>query len=383
MVNWSKIREDYPITKNVAYFLSAGMSPLSKLVYDSIMKEYASILEYGDIFWDQDREKVKGLCEDFAELLRTDTENLIFMQNSSTVMSMIALAFAQQMPRPFNIVSMQDEFPAASIAFEYQKISMRYVQPQAGRYSIQAILDLVDPQTLAVVTSYVQYATGFRQDLTRLGAELADRNILLIVNATQAVPYFPVDVKAMNISALSASLHKWGGAGHVGSLFFTSPAFRARFKAPLAGWLSVDPKEDFIHSGKNVPFELPRSACQYEIGTMNFQNLLALKTALHYFTRIGLENIRDRLFELTDHLIAGLKKIPVKIISPVESRAERSAIIVFSTASDNKKIVTALEEKGIYTSLRDGHIRISVNIFNDPKDIDRLLDELAGMLQAP
>jgi selenocysteine lyase/cysteine desulfurase len=83
---------------------------------------------------------------------------------------------------------------------------------------------------------------------------------------------------------------------------------------------------------------------------------------------------------LTDYLIAGLKKLPVKIVSPIKNEKERSAIIVFSTTADNRKIVSDLEVKGIYTSLRDGNIRVSVNIFNNPEEINRLLSEWAGML---
>jgi selenocysteine lyase/cysteine desulfurase len=42
--------------------------------------------------------------------------------------------------------------------------------------------------------------------------------------------------------------------------------------------------------------------------------------------------------------------------------------------------VGALEAKGIYTSLRDGNIRVSVNIFNNAEDLDRLLGALREML---
>lgn len=80
---------------------------------------------------------------------------------------------------------MLDEFPATTVPFEYIGTEMKYVSPVSSRYSIESILSLVDEDTMAVVTSYVQYATGFRQDLAKLGAELKKRNILFIVNATQ------------------------------------------------------------------------------------------------------------------------------------------------------------------------------------------------------
>ena len=380
MTDWTRIRKDYPICENNVYFQSAGMSPLSTPVFQAILNEYIKIHETGDISWHQDVKVFHELCRDFAALIHTEPENLTFVQNTSTIMSILALSFVHQGPKEFNIVSMQDEFPATSVPFEYQNIPMRYVQPQNSQYPLASILDKTDDKTLAVVTSYVQYSTGFRQNLETLGQELHKKNILFIVNATQAIPYFPLNVKSMNIDALAASLHKWGGAGHVGSLYFTSPEFRKKFKPPFAGWLSVVPDKGFVHTGKNVPLQLHDSARRYELGTMNLQTLKALRSSLDYFKVIGWENIRTRLFELTDYLIAKLKKLPISIISPTKSYDERSAIISFTTQLDNQQIVTQLERKRIYVSFRAGNIRVAVNIFNNHQDIDLLIKELAELV---
>lgn len=216
MTDWTKIRKDFPITENSANFQSAAMSPIPTSVFKAMVEEYRSLHVHGDISWKDDMEKY-------------------------------------QIPKPFNIVSMQDEFPASTIGFEYQDIEMRYVQPVASRYPIESILETLDEKTLAVVTSQIQYATGYRQDLLSLGRKLKNRGVLLVVNATQAFPYFPVDVKAAHIDVLSASLHKWGLTGHIGTLFFTTSAFREKFPSPWAGWLSVDTEgKGFIHTAKNA-----------------------------------------------------------------------------------------------------------------------------------
>ena len=378
---WEKIRRDYPICNQMVYFQSAGMSPLSQSVFQSICEKYRDIRDYGDIHWERDLENYRQLCNDLGRLINTEGENITFLANTSLAMSMIALTLKKHTPTPFNIVSMEDEFPATNVPFEYQGIEMRYVQPQKSRYPVDTILAETNQNTLAVVTSYVQYCSGFRQDLSTLGKDLNNRGILFVVNATQAIPYFPVDVQESYIDVLSASLHKWAGTAHVGALFYTSPQFRQKFPAPVAGWLSVDPGDYFIHTRKNAPLKLFESARCYETGTMNLQPYQALTTAMQYFIDIGLDAIGQRLLNLGDHLINGLNQLPVTLVTPVNSLQERSAIISIDTPKNNQKIVEELEKKSIYTAFRNGCIRISLNIFNNHEDIDSLLKALKNLLE--
>jgi len=377
MVDWNEVRKAFPVTENSVYFQSAAMSPLPTPVFEAIIEEYRKLSLFGDVGWMDDMARFKKLCERLAVLLNAGPSDVTFVPNTSTAMAFLALSFKNRLSAPFNIVSMKDEFPASTIGFEYQGIDMRYVEPVAGRYPIESILQAIDAHTLAVITSQVQYATGFRQNIRTLGQELKRRGILLIVNATQAFPYFPVDVKASSVDILTASLHKWGLTGHIGTVFFTTPDFREKFPSPVAGWLSVDTEgESFIHTAKNVPFRLLRSAHRYDLGTFNLQPLLALEKALDFIQAIGLENIQARIFELTDYLIARLAEFRVRIISPVASREERSAIVCFTLGEKNREFVKKCAEKKIFLTLRDGNIRVAVNVFNDFADIDRLVEVL-------
>lgn len=377
MIDWDKVRQAFPIGEKSVYFQSAAMSPIPTPVFEAIVEEYRKLRFQGDINWMEDMGRFEKICGRLAKIINAEPGDVTFVQNTSTAISLLALSFKNQIQRPFNIVSMKDEFPASTIGFEYQGIDMRYVEPVGARYPIELILDKTDGETLAVVTSQVQYATGFRQDVSVLGQELKRRGILFIVNSTQAFPYFPVDVRASFIDVLMASLHKWGLTGHIGTMFFTSPEFRERFPSPIAGWLSVEAEgESFIHTAKNAPFRLRSSARRYEFGTFNLPPLLAFEKALDFMLAIGLENIEERIFELTDYLIAGLRALEVAIISPVARTEERSAIVSFTLGERNKAFLKKCAERNIFTTLRDGNIRVSVNIFNNFADIDRFLDAL-------
>jgi cysteine desulfurase/selenocysteine lyase len=373
MVDWKKVREDFPVTRERVYFISAGMSPVPTPVLTRIIEEYSKLNTAGDIHWERDIASYKALCSRLAWHMGAEPGDLAVVMNTSTAMSIVAMSLKQE-GGDFNVVSVQDEFPSTTVPFEYQGIRMKYVEPEGARYPVNRVLDVVDDGTRAVLTSYVQYSTGFRQDLAALGGELKKRGVLLIVNATQAFPIFPVDVKAMGIGALSASLHKWGFIGHAGAVFHTSPEFRKRFPAPMAGWLSVNTEgKDFIHTGKNKPFRLYDSADRYVMGSINYQAINPMGAVMDYLETIGFENIRARIFELTDRLIEGLRSGGMEIVSPIDRRDERSAILSFSPGDDTRGCLRHLADRNIHASYRGGNIRVSVNFFNDEGEIDALI----------
>ena len=86
--------------------------------------------------------------------------------------------------------------------------------------------------------------------------------------------------------------------------------------------------------------------------------------------------MRNRIQELTDYLIQKLQALEVEIISPVSKAEERSAIVVFSIGEKNRELYKKLAQRNIFVAIRDGNIRLSVNIFNNSQDIDTLFESI-------
>ncbi len=382
---WDKIRKDFKITKNYTYFHSAGMSPIPEPVFKTITKAYERLYEAGDVDFHRDLEQSEVLLQKIGDHLNTSSENLALLPNTSLAMSMVAISMQRSLHMPFSILSKEDEFPATHIPFEYQGIPVKYVEAENGRYPVERILDQIDESTRAVVCSYVQYSTGFRQDLEALGKALKEKDLLFVVNATQGFPFFPIDLEKMYIDVMVASLHKWGCAGHVGSLMYTSEAYRERFPAPVAGWMSVRPPEgEYILTSKGDPVRIHPHAAQYQFGTSNLQSVLGLKAAMSYMEEIGFENIRRRILELVTETIASLSQLEdVEILSPHSHAGEQSGILSINLkGKNNEACVGHLEGKGIITAMRDGNIRVSCNIFNNSEDIELLTEEIRHFMKS-
>ncbi|NSW44560.1 MAG: aminotransferase class V-fold PLP-dependent enzyme [Bacteroidales bacterium] len=381
-MNVERIRDYFPVTKKYHYFQSAGMSPMPIPVYEKVVHGYRSLLENGDIYWHNDMQQLQKLYEKIAKIVNCKPNDIVFLDSNSMAMSLVGISLKNKHTN-FNIVSMEEEFPSNSVPFEYLGIKMKYVNHLNHRYDIDQILNVCDDKTLAVVTSYVQYCTGFRQSLLKLGNRLKQRNILLIVNATQAFPFFPIDMQAMNISVLTCSVHKWGFCGHIGTIFITQEIFRKKYPSPIAGWLSVDVSKsnDFIHTAKGVPFEIWQSAQQYQYGSTNLKSRLALDASLDFLTSYHINTLCQHLFNISSYLIEQLKSIDVEIISPSDHLDERSAIVSFTLKKKaNEDLVRYLEQKNIMVSLRNGFIRVSVNIFNNKADVDALINAIQSFI---
>jgi cysteine desulfurase / selenocysteine lyase len=375
---WEEIREEFPVTNNLIYFNSAGLSPMPNRVLKAITEAYHQLNQFGDAYFESDLFRHEMLKEKLADLIGTQSHNISFAANTSTGFGMIAAALKKSMPFKFNIVSLKDEFPSSHIPFEFQGIEVKYVEPVNGTYTIKSIVDAVDEKTMAVVCSQVQYATGFRLDLQKLGNALFEMDLLFIVNATQAFPIFDIDVEKCKIDVLSVSFHKWNYSGILGSLLYTSESFREQYPAALAGWLSVKPPEDdFIPVQKTGSYELQEDGRQYLLGTINFQAFAGLDAALDFVNETGRENIRERILDLTDHLVKGLNELPVNIVSPRQSRDASSGIVLVNLKNGNNAgAVEFLRKNKIIVALRAGCIRISCNFFNNFREVDDLLKAL-------
>lgn len=374
-MNVNNIREHFPICKQYHYFQSAGLSPLPDFIFEKYISNYKSLSYEGDFKWQNDVQKLKETYEEISKWINCNIESIAFVENNSLAMSLVGLSLKNK-HNDFNIVSLVEEFPSNSVPFEYLGIPMKYVPHAEHRYSIDKILSYCDNKTLAIVVSYVQYSTGFRLNIEALGKELKKRNILFIVNATQAFPFFSIDFNSMHIDILTCSMHKWAFCGHIGTLFVTSENYRQNYSTPIAGWLSVEvsSNNDFIHTQKNKPFKIWDNSQQYNFGSCNLKNRILIKYVLEFLKNQNIDHLRNYVLSLNKLLIERLKELNVKIISPHDREDELSFIVSIDiNKTTNYDLVKYLEQQNVITSIRNEFIRISTNIFSNESDIEALI----------
>lgn len=102
-----------------------------------------------------------------------------------------------------------------------------YVSPdRSGRIDADAVLEKVTERTLLVSVMHVNNETGIIQPVLEIGKELADRDVLFHIDATQSCGKLVDEIKELDYNMLSFSAHKFGGPQGVGVLVLRKKAFK-------------------------------------------------------------------------------------------------------------------------------------------------------------
>lgn len=371
MVDWNKVREEFPVCKKYVYLNPAGGSPVSKSAADEGKRFYDEMLEFGDTYWEKWLERTEKVRCALANFIGADREEIGFTTNTSHGMNMVA----QMLKGKGTVLTMRDEFPSTTFPWLNQKTEMRFIEPTNYGYSINDIKKGITPDVKILISSYVQYRTGFRQDLEELGKFCKEKNLIFVVNATQALGIFPVDVKKCNIDFLVFTGLKWATAGYgIGGLY-VNKKWLTPDNFPFAGWRSVE------NPGKmdNLSLDLKNEASVIESGCPHFPNIFALGGALEMFTKIGAENVKNRVLFLNHLIEEKLRALGIEVI--VQNKDKHRSGILIAKIPNPKNVVDELFKKNIIVSARGEGMRISASIFNNETDVDTFSGELGKILK--
>lgn len=363
MVDWNEIRKEFPVCKKYVYLNPAGGSPMSRSASEAGQLFYREMLEFGDTYWETWLERTEKTRSALADFIGAGRDEIGFTTNTSHGMNLVAQMLKDRGP----VLTMRDEFPSTTFPWINQGTEIIFVESTNHGYSIDDIKNVLTPNIKILVTSYVQYCTGFRQDLEELGKFCKENKLIFVVNATQALGIFPVDVKKCNIDFLMFTGLKWATAGYgIGGLYIDRKWLSAE-NFPFAGWRSVEIPEKM----DNISMKLKNEASVIESGCPHFPNIFALGGALKLFNRIGAENVVNRVISLNRFLEEKLLELGIEVIVQKEDK-HRSGILI-AKIPNPKDVVGKLSERNIIVSARGEGVRISNSIFNNEEDIEKLM----------
>lgn len=384
--DWENIRnEEFPAANKNVQLKSGGGSPMSKSAYEAAKKYFDDMLHYGDIFWIENLEKVERVRSKVAKYLNSKREEVGFLINSSSCMKVVLHYLDQG-----EVLYPEQEFPTSIHDIKRANIKLHPIIPLNNRYPITEIKKAISNNTSSFITSHIQYLTGYRQNLEDTGNLCKSNNITHIVNATQSFGAFPIDVAKYEIDLLVASGLKWACAGYgIGILYIKKELIDGREMPNLTGWLSVE--DPYKMDPLNIKVKKNARALDALGGAPHFPQIFALGGSLSLLERIGdgdlkegVRRVNSRIIDLTKYLDEQLNRFNFNIITPLE-REYRSGIFTIKT-SNAQKITQKLEEKKIFVSCRRDpktgekvYIRISLNFYNNKRDINILTEELGKL----
>ncbi|MEO7658354.1 MAG: aminotransferase class V-fold PLP-dependent enzyme [Pyrinomonadaceae bacterium] len=365
------IRSLFPIVDTYTYLNSAAVSPIPTTAIEAVHKQLADVSASGTLHfsdWIATKNRARVLV---GEMLNVRPDQIAFMRNTSDGFASIANGLDWRSGD--NIVSFDREFPANYYPWRRLRdafgVELRMCQERAGRIDIDELIALIDSDTKVVALSSVQFASGFRADLERIGRAARAVDALFCVDIIQGFGAMPYDLPAQFVDAACGASHKWLCAPEGCGIIYLSDRARERVKPTFVGWISVEEPWDFDDREQNFK----PTALAWESGTGSAALFYGLEQSLKLLHETGSENIEQHLTSLTDHLCDSLGGKNYEIVSSRKAD-EKSAIVCIKHLGGltSVQIAAQLEENKIIVSPRGDRLRIAPHFYNDHDDIDRL-----------
>src|SRR5262249_35404333 len=208
---------------------------------------------------------------------------------------------------------------------EERGVVLRMAPERDGKIDPDELLGLVDSNTRVITISWVQFSSGYRIDLARIGRFCRDRGIIFVVDAIQGLGGLQLDVEACCVDAFAADAHKYLLGPEGIALLYVSDRVLERIHPTDVGWMSVNDAADYI----NYDLTYREGAHRFECGTLNTVGVYGLGAAVRLFLDAGPSAIEDYLLDLGAYLSDGLQNRGYRVYGP-RGAAECSAVTTCS-----------------------------------------------------
>jgi cysteine desulfurase/selenocysteine lyase len=370
-VNIDKVREMFPVTKTKAFLNHAAASPLPTPVKAAIQNYLESSL-----FYEEDHSAPDEGRNLFAKLVNAEPAEIALIPNTTTGLNIAANTLKYL--RGCNVVTTDLEFPTVVYPWLRKEmkpnVKVRYVKNVDGKMLLDDFERMVDDQTIAVVVSHVEYSNGFRNDLKALSEIAHKHGAVVIVDVCQSAGALLIDVKWNNADFLATSSYKWllgpSGAGFL----YVQKGLITKSEPVFVGYEGVKPEVfKTIELWNNRELEFVETAHRFETGGLSSLSYVGASAAMKLILEVGIDEIEERVIDLTGYLVERLKKEGFKLQSS-DIGKHRSGIVNFLVNNPQEK-VEKLEQKGIIVSARMNGIRVSPHFYNTEEELDRLIEE--------
>jgi len=375
------LKSDFPIAEKQCYLNNAGWHPMP-LASMRAMQAYLDFKTKGPGTPGYNPSQAKDVKEMLAQLINAKPAEIAFVP--STVSGENIVVAGLGIPHSGgNVVIDALHFEASTYLYrtlEKQGLDLRVVMPRDGRIEMSDMEKVVDNKTKLIAVSLVSYVNGFKHDLKKLSDLAHSHGGYVYADMVQAVGSTPVDVRASGVDFAACSSYKWlmGDMG-LGYLYVKEDLQGTVLKPTQFGFRQYSNFEHHI-----FPYDRPDSAPAtweklsgagsfYEVGTVSNITIACQFESLKYLQRLGVANIRAHVKPMTDRLQRELPKLGYAAMTPLDTP---TPIVTFAVQEPGETLEKT-KKAGVTVKVVQHQMRISPSVYNDQKDIDRLLNVLA------
>jgi kynureninase len=362
------------------YLISASLGPVSlrsRRLLDGYMDAWASKGAPDHVWIEDIFPAMGGLKETFAGLCGCDPDELAITTNISVALATIASCLDLSGERN-RIVMSELDFPTDGhvwIAWARKTgAQIVWLRSQDGlSIPLEQYEGAIDERTALVMVNRVLYRSSAIVDAKAVCAIARQRGALSFVDDYHGVGILPLDLHDLGCDLYTAGTLKWLCGGPGMAFLYARRELLGSLEPAVTGWFAT--REPFSFDNQHLVYH--PSARRLEHGTPPAPVFFIAQGGLDVIVEVGVERIRARQGELTDHVIGRADEAGLAVRT---HRAGRGGVVSVGVGTDAEKICHGLLNRDVCTDFRGDGIRISPHFFNNEADIDRCFEELRKLV---
>ncbi|MCW8823076.1 MAG: aminotransferase class V-fold PLP-dependent enzyme, partial [Ignavibacteriaceae bacterium] len=262
-----KARSYFPyLKKGIIYFNHASTGPITTKVKERIE---AFLTERSEEKID-DYYAFKDVADEtktmIGEMINCEGDRIAFLDNTTN--GIIWLAQGINWKSGDRIILNDVEFPANVYPFLQLKekgVEVDFIKSKNGIVTAEEVIDAIKPDTKLISISFVQFLSGYRVDLEKIGKACKEHGIIFSVDAIQGLGAVRLDIEKCNIDFLASGTQKWLLGLQGLAFIYVRKELQDKMKTAPIGWLAVNDAWDLL----NFDLTTKETAERFQPGTLN------------------------------------------------------------------------------------------------------------------
>jgi selenocysteine lyase/cysteine desulfurase len=327
--------------------------------------------------------KEKAVIEGFGALVGAAPDELCFIQSTTMGenLALKALGFPQAGAR---IVTDAAHFFGSFYTYgELAKAGMDVVTlpiTPEGRIDMQAMAAAVNNRTKLVAVSHVSTTNGFEHDLKAVCDIAHAHGAYVYADIVHGAGSTPLDLRAAGVDFAASSSYKWLMGDFGLGFLYVRREVQAKLTRPWWGYHQVGGR--FITH--TFPFDPPGetaadygyeqgAAGKFAMGTTSWTGVVQLEHSLGWIRELTIPAIMAHRQPLANAVQTELRRRGYEPMTPLGSR---TPLVAFALKDARAKLADPLAKGNVRMTVSANRFRVSLSVFNDMNDVDRLLEVL-------